>query len=191
SVHRRHGGADRRGGPAAPGGHRAGTALLRDVGGRLPEEAARGHRRAPRRRAGTELGPAPETPHRCRRSGDASAGAVPFTRQRAPGARRAAGRAPRAHGVAQRRSAARGGDRGDRSRHGGRPGMAVSATVAVAGAGLAGLSAAWELSRAGATAVVLDAGRRPGGVVVMERPGAPGAKEGFVIEGGPDGFLAA
>ncbi len=72
--------------------------------------------------------------------------------------------------------------------------MAVSATVAVAGAGLAGLSAAWELSRAGATAVVLDAGRRPGGVVVTERPGAPGApgaKEGFVIEGGPDGFLAA
>jgi len=66
--------------------------------------------------------------------------------------------------------------------------MAVSATVAVAGAGLAGLSAAWELSRAGATAVVLDAGRRPGGVVVTERPGA---KEGFVIEGGPDGFLAA
>ena len=70
----------------------------------------------------------------------------------------------------------------------------MSATVAVAGAGLAGLSAAWELSRAGATAVVLDAGRRPGGVVVTERPGAPGApgaKEGFVIEGGPDGFLAA
>jgi len=66
--------------------------------------------------------------------------------------------------------------------------MAVSATVAVAGAGLTGLSAAWELSRAGATVVVLDAGRRPGGVVVTERPGA---KEGFVIEGGPDGFLAA
>jgi protoporphyrinogen oxidase len=61
----------------------------------------------------------------------------------------------------------------------------VSATVAVAGAGLAGLSAAWELSRAGASVVVLDAVRRPGGVVVTERP------DGFVVEGGPDGFLAA
>jgi len=72
--------------------------------------------------------------------------------------------------------------------------MAVSATVAVAGAGLAGLSAAWELSRAGATVVVLDAVRRPGGVVVTERPGGPGGpsgKDGFVVEGGPDGFLAA
>jgi oxygen-dependent protoporphyrinogen oxidase len=66
--------------------------------------------------------------------------------------------------------------------------MAVSATVAVAGAGFAGLSAAWELSRGGATVVVLDAARRPGGVVVTERPGG---KEGFVVEGGPDGFLAA
>ena len=63
--------------------------------------------------------------------------------------------------------------------------MAVSATVAVAGAGLAGLAAAWELSRGGATVVVLDAVRRPGGVVVTER------RDGFVVEGGPDGFLAA
>jgi len=58
-------------------------------------------------------------------------------------------------------------------------------TVAVAGAGIAGLSAAWELSRARVDAIVLDAGRRPGGVIVSERP------EGFVVEGGPDGFLAA
>jgi oxygen-dependent protoporphyrinogen oxidase len=63
--------------------------------------------------------------------------------------------------------------------------MAVSATIAVAGAGLAGLSAAWELSRTEMSVVVLDAGRRPGGVVVTER------RDGFVIEGGPDGFLAA
>ena len=61
----------------------------------------------------------------------------------------------------------------------------MSVTVAVAGAGLAGLSAAWELSRAGATVVVVDAARRPGGVVVTER------RDGFVVEGGPDGFLAA
>ena len=62
-------------------------------------------------------------------------------------------------------------------------------TVAVVGAGLAGLSAAWALEGAGAGAaadvVVLDAGRRPGGMIVTER------RDSFVVEGGPDGFLAA
>ena len=58
-------------------------------------------------------------------------------------------------------------------------------TVAVVGAGLAGLSAAWELSRAGAEVVVLDAGRRAGGMMVTER------HDDFIVEGGPDGFLAA
>jgi protoporphyrinogen oxidase len=58
-------------------------------------------------------------------------------------------------------------------------------TVAVVGAGLSGLSAAWELERAGAEVVVLDAGRRPGGVIVTER------RDGFIVEGGPDGFLVA
>jgi len=53
------------------------------------------------------------------------------------------------------------------------------------GAGLAGLSAAWELRQAGADVIVLESGRRPGGVTVTERP------DGFVVEGGPDGFLAA
>src|SRR5207302_1202448 len=105
--------------------------------------------------------------------------------RRVPGARRAPGRASRTHGVPQRRPAARSRRRGARPRRGRRPGMAVSTTVAVAGAGLAGLSAAWELSRAGADVVVLDAVRRPGGVVVTER------RDGFVVEGGPDGFLAA
>src|SRR4029077_7889479 len=76
-------------------------------------------------------------------------------------------------------------DRGDRPRHRRRPWVGVTATVAVAGAGLAGLAAAWELSRGGATGVVLDAVRRPGGVVVTER------RDGFVVEGGPDGFPAA
>ena len=61
----------------------------------------------------------------------------------------------------------------------------MSPTVAVAGAGLAGLAAAWELSRAGVTVALLDAERRPGGMVVTER------RDGFVVEGGPDGFLAA
>ncbi len=57
-------------------------------------------------------------------------------------------------------------------------------TVVVAGAGIAGLAAAWELSRARVDAIVLEAGRRPGGVIVTER------RDGFVIEAGPDGFLA-
>ena len=58
-------------------------------------------------------------------------------------------------------------------------------TIAVVGAGLAGLSAAWEVHRTGADVVVLDAGRQPGGVIVTER------RDGFIVEGGPDGFLAA
>ena len=58
-------------------------------------------------------------------------------------------------------------------------------TVAVVGAGVAGLTAAWELTRAGADVTVLDSERRPGGVIVTERQG------GFIVEGGPDGWLAA
>lgn len=58
-------------------------------------------------------------------------------------------------------------------------------TVAVVGAGITGLSAAWELARNGVDVLVLDAERRPGGVIVTER------RDGFVVEGGPDGFLAA
>jgi oxygen-dependent protoporphyrinogen oxidase len=57
--------------------------------------------------------------------------------------------------------------------------------VAVVGAGLTGLAAAWELKQAGAHATVLEGERRVGGVIVTERP------DGFVVEGGPDGFLAA
>jgi len=58
-------------------------------------------------------------------------------------------------------------------------------TVAVVGAGLAGLAAAWELHQASADVTVLDAGRHPGGAIVTER------RDGFIVEGGPDGFLAA
>jgi len=58
-------------------------------------------------------------------------------------------------------------------------------TVAVVGGGLTGLAAAWELRGAGAEVAVLESGRRAGGVIVTER------RDGFVVEGGPDGFLAA
>ena len=57
--------------------------------------------------------------------------------------------------------------------------------IAVVGGGITGLAAAWELTRSGAEAVVLEGERHPGGVIVTER------REGFVVEGGPDGFLAA
>ncbi|PYO15795.1 MAG: hypothetical protein DMD31_05585 [Gemmatimonadetes bacterium] len=58
-------------------------------------------------------------------------------------------------------------------------------TVVVIGAGLAGLSAAWELAQAGVEVTVLESERRLGGIVVTER------RDGFIVEGGPDGFLAA
>jgi oxygen-dependent protoporphyrinogen oxidase len=57
--------------------------------------------------------------------------------------------------------------------------------VVVVGAGIAGLTAAWELLRSGGVDVtVLEAERRPGGVIVTEQV------KGFIVEGGPDGFLA-
>ncbi|HLZ46753.1 MAG TPA: FAD-dependent oxidoreductase [Gemmatimonadales bacterium] len=57
--------------------------------------------------------------------------------------------------------------------------------VVVVGAGIAGLAAAWELVQAGGCDVtVLESERRAGGVIVSERV------DGFVVEGGPDAFLA-
>ena len=53
------------------------------------------------------------------------------------------------------------------------------------GAGLTGLAAGWELRRAGAETTLLEGDRRVGGVILTEHP------DGFVVEGGPDGFLAA
>ena len=58
-------------------------------------------------------------------------------------------------------------------------------TIAVVGAGITGLSAAWELIQNTGEVTVLEAERRAGGVIVTER------RDGFVVEGGPDGFLAA
>jgi oxygen-dependent protoporphyrinogen oxidase len=61
----------------------------------------------------------------------------------------------------------------------------VVVRIVVVGAGIAGLTAAWELLRGGGVDVtVLEAERRPGGVIVTEQV------EGFIVEGGPDGFLA-
>jgi protoporphyrinogen oxidase len=60
--------------------------------------------------------------------------------------------------------------------------------VVVVGAGIAGLTAAWELLAFGkghCDVTVLESERRPGGVIVTER------RDGFIIEGGADSWLAA
>ena len=62
--------------------------------------------------------------------------------------------------------------------------MALRAVVV--GAGVAGLTAAWELQRAGAEVSVFESERRPGGMILTERP-APG----WIVEAGPDGVLAS
>ncbi len=60
------------------------------------------------------------------------------------------------------------------------------ARVAVLGAGITGLAAAWELERAGVDVVVFEAASRVGGKVVSsEVPGLP-----FVLDDGADAFLA-
>ncbi len=53
----------------------------------------------------------------------------------------------------------------------------------VIGAGIAGLSTAYELSRHGASFVVLDAADRAGGVILSEEI------DGFTIDAGPDALL--
>ncbi len=58
--------------------------------------------------------------------------------------------------------------------------------VAVVGAGIAGLAAAYELARAGVESVVFESDRRAGGVIVTEHP-----EPGWVVEGGPDSVLAS
>jgi len=61
--------------------------------------------------------------------------------------------------------------------------MAVK--VVVIGGGMAGLAAAWELTRTdGCEVTVYESERRAGGVIVTEHT------QGFIVEGGPDGFLA-
>ena len=55
--------------------------------------------------------------------------------------------------------------------------------VVIVGGGIAGLSAAYELSRTPASFVLLEAAPRPGGVILSEQI------DGFVIDGGPDALL--
>src|SRR5207244_12625338 len=52
--------------------------------------------------------------------------------------------------------------------------------VVIVGGGIAGLSAAYELSRRGVSFVVLERAARAGGVILSERI------DGFTIDGGPD-----
>lgn len=59
-------------------------------------------------------------------------------------------------------------------------------SIVVVGAGLAGLAAAQELCKAGADVQVWDIDHRPGGVIQTDVPAA-----GWIVEGGPDGFLGA
>src|SRR6476660_3064301 len=55
--------------------------------------------------------------------------------------------------------------------------------VAIVGGGIAGLSTAYELSRRGASFVVLEGRPAAGGVIVSEEI------DGFTIDGGPDSLL--
>ena len=55
--------------------------------------------------------------------------------------------------------------------------------AAVIGGGMAGLAAAYELHRGGASFVLIEAAPRPGGVVRTERV------DGFTLDAGPDSLL--
>lgn len=55
--------------------------------------------------------------------------------------------------------------------------------VVVVGGGMSGLAAAYELQKRGLSVRVLEAGSRPGGVVLTER------FDGWVVDGGPDSIL--
>jgi oxygen-dependent protoporphyrinogen oxidase len=63
------------------------------------------------------------------------------------------------------------------------PGHTARVDVAIVGAGISGLAAAYELHRHGLTVTVLEKQARPGGVIITERLG------GFLIDAGPDSLL--
>ncbi len=62
--------------------------------------------------------------------------------------------------------------------------MAAGETVAVVGAGITGLAAAFELQRSGVDVAVLEAGNRAGGKIDASCVG------GMPVDSGPDGFIA-
>jgi len=59
----------------------------------------------------------------------------------------------------------------------------MTVDVVIVGAGIAGLAAAYELSRRGVSFVVLERAPRAGGVILSEQI------DGFTIDGGPDALL--
>jgi oxygen-dependent protoporphyrinogen oxidase len=61
----------------------------------------------------------------------------------------------------------------------------VTVDLVIVGAGITGLTAAYELTRRGRSVAVLEAAPRAGGLIRTERA------EGFTIEAGPDSLLAA
>lgn len=63
--------------------------------------------------------------------------------------------------------------------------VAVRADVVVVGGGITGLTAAYELSKRGLSAVVLESAARGGGLIRTEHV------DGFTIEAGPDSVLTA
>jgi oxygen-dependent protoporphyrinogen oxidase len=60
----------------------------------------------------------------------------------------------------------------------------MSASVAIVGGGISGLSTAYYLAQAGIASTLIEARPRLGGVIQSEHV------EGCVIEGGPDSFLS-
>src|SRR5215468_10528838 len=60
---------------------------------------------------------------------------------------------------------------------------AATVDVVIVGAGIAGLSAAYELQKRGLSFVILERGSRAGGVILSERI------DGYTIDGGPDSLL--
>ncbi|HEY1912967.1 MAG TPA: protoporphyrinogen oxidase, partial [Vicinamibacterales bacterium] len=61
--------------------------------------------------------------------------------------------------------------------------MPLTPDVVIVGGGIAGLAAAYELSRHGTSCVVLEQSPRAGGVILSEQV------DGFTIDGGPDSLL--
>jgi oxygen-dependent protoporphyrinogen oxidase len=61
--------------------------------------------------------------------------------------------------------------------------MLETVDVVIVGAGVSGLSAAYELRKRKRSVIVLERERRPGGIIVTERVGE------FIVDGGPDSLL--